>query len=152
MPCHAIFCHVMHCHAMPCHIIPYIVYQVLLFSRCGCMKFEMHIYNTCTLTLYQGVFKMSYSCQHFNIFLLLFPKTIFKSLIAYVAMKSLCHVICKLWYVMPCHVMKKIQCLKFPYHITGFISYCSMPYQVILYPHIISFVICNWLRNGHHVV
>ena len=133
MPCHAIFCHVMHCHAMPCHIIPYIVYQVLLFSRCGCMKFEMHIYNTCTLTLYQGVFKMSYSCQHNNIFLLLFPKTIFKSLIAYVAMKSLCHVICKLCYVMPCLVMKNntMSQISIPYNRIHIILFHAIPSHTI---------------------
>ena len=66
MSCHAMPCYAMPCYAMPYHAMPYhTIYQVLLFSRCGFMKFEMHIYYTCTLTLFQGIFKMSYSCQHF---------------------------------------------------------------------------------------
>ena len=65
MSCPAMPCHAMPCPIMPCHIIPYIIYQVLLFSRYGFMKFAVHIYFTFMLTIFQGIFEMFYSCQRF---------------------------------------------------------------------------------------
>ena len=67
---HAMPCHATPCHAMPCHVMPYYtIYQVLLFSRCGFMKFAIQtlLYMYKCSRFFQGIFEIFYSYQHFTL-------------------------------------------------------------------------------------
>ena len=98
MPCHAMSFHAKPCHAMPCRTIPYIIYQVILFSRCEFMKFVIHLFYTCMLTTFQGISEMFYSCQHF-------PLTVCHTMSYYIIISYQLSYHIMSFLIMPCHAL-----------------------------------------------
>ena len=88
------------------------------------------------LTMFQGIFKMFYSCQHFPLTVSKKnkqTKTTVKSLIVNVAMKNLYHVIRNKCYAIPCHAMlnNTMSQIAIPYNMHHVILLHAIPCHTI---------------------